>query len=66
MHVDAAKLGFRLNVGNAYVVYILIVSIFSIPVAAISHKVFANIDSHASIVAAVIFTAVIFIWFNFF
>jgi len=61
MHVDAAKLGFRLKIGNAYIVYILIVSIFAVPIAAISHKIFANIDSHASIVAAVIFTAVIFI-----
>jgi len=66
MHVDAAKLGFRLNVGNAYIVYICVISVFAIPLAAIAHKLFANIDSHASIVAAVIFTAVIFIWFNFF
>lgn len=66
MHVDASRLGFRLKVGNAYTVYILLISIFAIPLAAITHKIFANIDSHASIVAAIVFTAVIFIWFNFF
>lgn len=66
MHVDAAKLGFRLKIGRAYFVYILIVSIIAAPLAAFSHNIFANIDSHASIVAAIIFTAVIFICFNFF
>lgn len=66
MHVDAAKLGFRLKIGRAYFVYILIVSIIAIPLAAFSHNIFANIDSHASILAAIIFTAVIFICFNFF
>lgn len=66
MHVDAAKLGFRLKIGNAYIVYILMVSVVAIPLAAITHKVFANIDSHASIVASMLFTAIIFIWFNFF
>ena len=66
MHVDAAKLGFRLKIGRAYFVYIVIISFIAIPVAAITHKIFAHIDSHASILAAVFFTAIIFIWFNFF
>ena len=66
MHVDAAKLGFRLKISRAYFVYIGLVSIFAIPVALITHKAFAKMDSHASIVAAVFFTAIIFILFNFF
>lgn len=66
MHVDAAKLGFRLKIGRAYLVYIVVVLILTSPIAALSHHIFANVDSHASIIAAVIFTAVIFICFNFF
>lgn len=31
MHVDAAKLGFRLKIGNAYIIYICIISIFAVP-----------------------------------
>ena len=66
MHVDAAKLGFRLKIGRAYLVYIAFVSIIAVPLAIITHKAFANIDSHISILAAIFFTAIIFIWFNFF
>lgn len=66
LQVDNIKLGYRLKIGRAYLVYILLVSIVAVPVAIITHKAFANIDSHASIIAAVFFTAVIFIWFNFF
>lgn len=66
MHVDAAKLGFRLRISRAYMAYIMIVSIFAIPIAFLTHKAFAKMDSHASIVAAVFFTAIIFILFNFF
>lgn len=66
MHVDAAKLGFRLKIGRAYMVYIGIISVFAIPLALITHKLFAKFDAHASIVASIFFTAVIFICFNFF
>lgn len=66
MHVDDTKLGFRLQIGNAYIIYICTISIFAIPLIGFSHKVFTKIDSHASIFTAIIFTAVIFIWFNFF
>ena len=66
MHVDAAKLGFRLKIGRAYLVYIVLVSLFAIPLAAILHKTFVAVDTHASIVVSVLFTAAIFICFNFF
>jgi glucan phosphoethanolaminetransferase (alkaline phosphatase superfamily) len=49
-----------------YQVYILLVLIVVIPISAISHKVLANVDSHISILGAMIITAVIFIGFNFF
>ncbi len=66
MHVDAAKLGFRLNIGNTYLVYILAVLAISIPLIVITHGIFMKLDFHASLVAAVVSTAIIFIWFNFF
>ncbi len=66
MHVDAAKLGFRLKISRAYIVYILLISMVAVPLALITHAVFAKIDTHASIVASIFFTAIIFVCFNFF
>lgn len=66
MHVDPAKLGFRLKLRNAYLVYIGIVLAILVPVSAITHKPLAGIDSHISILGAMIITAAIFIGFNFF
>lgn len=66
MHVEPAKLGFRLKLGRAYLVYILIVLSILVPVSAIMHKPLANIDPHISILGAMIITAIIFMGFNFF
>lgn len=66
MHVDPSKLGFRLKLTRAYIVYILIVLAILVPVSLITHKPLAGIDPHISIVGAMIITAVIFIGFNFF
>ena len=66
MHVDPSKLGFRLKLTRAYIVYILIVLAILIPISLITHRPLAGIDPHISIVGAMIITAVIFIGFNFF
>jgi len=66
MHVDPAKLGFRLKLSRAYFVYMGIVLGILIPVSGLTHKPLAHIDSHISIIGAVLITAVIFIGFNFF
>ncbi|NVJ54462.1 MAG: hypothetical protein HWD90_12280 [Campylobacteraceae bacterium] len=66
MHVDPAKLGFRLRLARAYLVYILIILAIVVPLSAILHKPLANIDPHISILGAMVITAVIFIGFNFF
>ena len=66
MHVDPAKLGFRLKLSRAYFVYMGIVLGILIPVSGLTHKPLADIDSHISIIGAVLITAVIFIGFNFF
>lgn len=66
MHVDPARLGFRLKLGRAYFLYILIVLAIIVPISVIMHKPLANIDPHISILGAMVITAVIFIGFNFF
>lgn len=66
MHVDPAKLGFRLKLTRAYFVYILIVLAIVIPASLITHRPLAGIDPHISIIGAMIITAIIFIGFNFF
>lgn len=66
LHVDPVKLGFRLKVARAYLVYIILVILFLIPFTIVSHGAFVKMDSHVSIVAGMLLTAVIFIFFNFF
>jgi len=66
MHVDPSKLGFRLNLSRAYLVYIGMVLAILVPVSAFTHKALAKIDSHISIIGAMLITAAIFIGFNFF
>ena len=66
MHVDPAKLGFRLKLTRAYLVYMGLVLAILVPVSGFTHKPLATIDSHISIIGAVLITATIFIGFNFF
>ncbi|AXX85988.1 hypothetical protein [Malaciobacter marinus] len=66
LHVDPVKLGFRLKVSRAYLVYIVLVILFTVPFTTITHNLFANLDPHVSIIVAMVLTAVVFIFFNFF
>ena len=66
MHVDPAKLGFRIRLIRAYQVYIGIVLGILVPISLLTHKPLAKIDTHISILGAMFITAVIFIGFNFF
>ena len=66
MHVDPAKLGFRIRLIRAYIVYIGLVLAILIPASLLTHKPLAKIDAHISILGAMVITAVIFIGFNFF
>jgi hypothetical protein len=66
MHVDPAKLGFRIRLIRAYIVYIGIVLAIIVPISLLTHKPLAKIDAHISILGAMVITAVIFIGFNFF
>lgn len=66
MHVDPAKLGFRIKLVRAYIVYIGLVLFIIIPISLLTHKPLIKVDPHVSIVGAMIITAAIFMGFNFF
>ena len=66
MHVDPSKLGFRLKLTRAYLVYMGIVFGTLLPISLLTHKPLAHLDSHISIIGAVLITGAIFIGFNFF
>jgi hypothetical protein len=66
MHLDGKKLGFRLRIGRSYLVFLLLVHIFIIPGAVLTHSLFIHLNCHVSILVAIFFTAVIFISFGLF
>jgi positive regulator of sigma E activity len=66
LHVDPVKLGFRLKLRHAYLVYIILVLIVLIPLSGIAHQALSGVDPHISILGAMIVTAAVFIGFNFF
>ena len=66
MKLDGSKLGFRLKLGRAYVVFLILAHIIIIPIALLSHTFFRVLDCHASIIIAIFFTALLFGMFSFF
>jgi hypothetical protein len=66
MLVDPAKLGFRIKLRRAYLVYIGIVLAILVPISLLTHKPLEKVDPHVSFLAAMIITAAIFVGFNFF
>ena len=54
MEVDSSRLGFRLRLTRAYIVYIALVLAIIIPISILTHKPLANIDSHISIIGGMI------------
>ena len=66
MKLDGTKLGFRLKLGRAYLVFLFLAHLVIVPVALITHELFQILDCHASIVLAVFFTAMLFGIFSFF
>ena len=66
MHLDGKKLGFRLRLGRAYIVFLVLVNIFMIPAAFITHDLFQMIDCHFSIFITFFVTGVVFASFGLF
>ena len=66
MKLDGTKLGFRLKLGRAYMVFLMLAHLIIVPIALLTHNLFRILDCHASIVLAVFFTALLFGIFSFF
>jgi len=66
MKLDGTKLGFRLRSGRAYLLFLILIHIIIFPLIVVIHEVFRNLDCHASIIIAVVFTAFLFGIFNYF
>ncbi len=66
MHVDPEKLGFRMKIKNAYIVYAIVSMVVLLPLLAITHTIFEKIDFHASIVGTALATSAFFIGFQYF
>jgi hypothetical protein len=66
MHLDGKKLGFRLRVGRAYVLFFILAHLFIVPLSFLTHKLFIYLDCHASILVAVLFTSILFVSFGLF
>jgi hypothetical protein len=66
MKLEGTKLGFRLRLGRAYIVFLILAHILIIPIALLAHHFFKILDCHASILLTVFFTALLFGIFSFF
>ncbi|MCK5294732.1 MAG: hypothetical protein KAJ49_08775 [Arcobacteraceae bacterium] len=66
MHLDGKKLGFRLKIGRAYLIFLIIINIIMIPIALITHELFKLADCHLSILVAIFITGIIFASFGLF
>lgn len=66
MLVDPAKLNFKFRHLNTYLVYGFICFFVSFFLIIITHGVFVRLDSHLSILSAIVATSVIFIGFDMF
>ena len=60
MKLDGTKLGFRLRLGRAYLVFIFLIHLIIIPIAFLTHTTFRLLDCHASIIIAIFFTVLLF------
>lgn len=66
MHVDPAVLNFRLHLSNAYLIYALLCALVLIPIVAITHAVFVNVDFHIPILGTIFATSCVFVGFQLF
>jgi hypothetical protein len=66
MHVDPAKLNFRMSITKAYIVYALICACILIPFIALMHIFMPKINNHIPIIGVIFATSCVFISFNYF
>ncbi|MDD2697760.1 MAG: hypothetical protein PHF17_03060 [Arcobacteraceae bacterium] len=66
IHLDGEKLGFRLKLGKAYLVFLGLVNIVLLPLSLVAHMIFRMADCHISIFIAIFVTGIIFAFFGIF
>ena len=66
MHLDGKKLGFRLKLGRAYIVFIILANIVMLPFALLTHEIFKIADCHISILLTLFVTGIVFASFGLF
>ena len=66
MHLDGKKLGFRLKLGKAYAVFLVLINIMMLPVTLVTHELFRGGDCHISIIITLFVTGLIFASFGLF
>jgi len=66
MHLDGTKLGFRLKLGRAYIVFLFLINMIMIPLTFATHEVFQDGDCHVSILITLFVTGTIFASFGLF
>ena len=66
MHLDGKKLGFRLKLGRAYIVFLILINIFLLPLTLFTHEIFQGGDCHVSILITLFVTGSIFALFGLF
>jgi len=66
MKLDGSKLGFRIRLGRAYLVFFIFVHIVIIPLVFIFHNAIKHLDCHFAILLAIVFTSFLFGLFSIF
>lgn len=66
MHVDSGKLGFKMSIVKAYLVYFALCALIVMPLIGITHYFLKNMNFHISILGSVLVTSAVFIGFSFF
>jgi len=64
---SSGHLGYRMKLGNMYMAFFFLAHVlFILPGIIILHAIFAKLNCHLSIIAAVLFTGLFFTWFTIF
>lgn len=64
--VDPSKLNFQFKYAKSYLIFSIICLMVFIPLIALSHKFFEDIDIHISMIVVIFATSLVFVAFDFF
>lgn len=64
--IDPGRLNFKINLTKTYIVYACICAAILLPLLAIFHFIFVNVNFHISIVSTIFMTSCVFVGFDIF